>query len=209
MTVSRNIAIFIAALLSVSIATSMVLPNAAHSPPWTIPTYSFIVVSPNPVGVGQSVNVNFWINQPPPTASAQYGDRWGNMTVKVTKPDGTTESLGPFTSDASGGAYTTYSPTATGNYTFQMIFGGQTLEGKNLAPGMPPSGYPLLGDYFQPSESNVYSLTVQEEPIGYPPTAPLPTSYWTRPIYGENNNWYSISGNWLGLGPSTFAASGM
>ncbi len=30
--------------------------------PWQIPTYSFISVSPNPIGVGQTVNVNFWVN---------------------------------------------------------------------------------------------------------------------------------------------------
>ena len=29
---------------------------------------------------------------------------------------------------------------------------------------------------------------------------PLPTDYWTRPIYGENTNWYAISSNWLGVG---------
>ena len=32
------------------------------------------------------------------------------------------------------------------------------------------------------------------------PTVPLPTNYWTRPIYGTNPNWYTISSNWLGSG---------
>ena len=183
------------------------LPSAlAHTPAWNIPTYSFISVSPNPIGVGQQVNVNFWVNIPPPTASAQYGDRWGNMTVKVTKPDGTTQTLGPFTSDATGGTYTTFTPTTTGNYTFQMFFAGQVLRGENLPPG-PPSSW--LGDYFQPSQSGTYTLAVQEESLSYPPEVPLPTQYWTRPIYGENNNWYVIGGNWLGLGQSTFAATGL
>jgi hypothetical protein len=199
-------AILIAVLLAASIVASITLVNA-HTPAWNIPTYSFISVSPNPIGVGQTVNVNFWVNLPPLTASAQYGDRWTAMTVKVTHPDGTTETLGPFTSDATGGTFTTYTPTVLGNYTFQFIFGGETLLGKNLAPGTPPAAE--IGDYYMPSQSNIWTLTVQEEQITYPAAVPLPTNYWTRPIYGENNGWYSIAGNWLGLAASTFAATGM
>jgi outer membrane protein assembly factor BamB len=149
---------------------------------------------------------------PPPTASGQFGDRWHNMTVIVTKPDGTTTTLGPFTSDATGGTSTTYTPDTTGNYTFQMTFGGQTLTGENLASGVPktgPGANVAIGDYFQPSISEKFTLTVQEEQIAYAVPAPLPTEYWIRPIYGENNNWYSIAGNWLGTGQSAFAATGM
>ena len=111
---NKNLAILFAVLLTASMTTSIVfLPSAnAHTPGINIPTYTFCSVSPNPIGVGQSVNVNFWVNQPPPTASAQYGDRWGNMTVIVTHPDGTTETLGPFTSDATGGSHTVYTPSA-------------------------------------------------------------------------------------------------
>ncbi len=199
----------IALLLMVSMVASIIaLPIAsAHDPPWEFPTYSFISVAPDPVGVGQMVNVNFWVNLPPPTASAQYGDRWHNMYVTVTRPDGSTERLGPFTSDATGGTFTTYTPNVVGEYEFQMIFEGQTLVGENL--GAPASAYPEIGDYYKPSESNVFPLTVQDEPIPLPATVPLPTNYWTRPIYGENNEWYSISGNWLGLSASTFATTGM
>lgn len=208
---TKATAISIAILLTVSMVSSiMLIQNVnAHIPAWNIPTYSFISVSPNPIGDGQTANVNFWVNLPPPTASAQYGDRWTNLTVIVTRPDGTTKTLGPFTSDATGGTFTTYTPDIVGNYTFQMIFGGETLLGKNLPAGTPASAYPNIGDYYSGSKSNVFRLVVQQEPLSYPPVASLPTNYWTRPIYGENNNWYSISGNWLGLAASTFAATGM
>ncbi len=190
-------------------ASAILIPNAnAHTPGWNIPTYTFCSVSPNPIGVGQTVNVNFWVNLPPPTASAQYGDRWTNMTLIVTHPDGTKETLGPFTSDATGGSHTTYTPTVTGNYTFQMKFGGEVLPGLNTPNGQ-PSTNPSVGDYYEPSESNVFTLNVQEEPISIAGANPLPSNYWTRPIYGENNNWNVISGNWLGLAASTFAATGM
>jgi len=52
-------------------------------------------------------------------------------------------------------------------------------------------------------------LTVQEDQIEYEPSVPLPTNYWTRPIPSVNGEWYQISGNWLGLAASTFAATGM
>ena len=36
--------------------------------------------------------------------------------------------------------------------------------------------------------------------------APLPTAYWTRPIYGENTDWYTIASNWLGIGAPNYGA---
>jgi hypothetical protein len=27
---------------------------------------------------------------------------------------------------------------------------------------------------------------------------PLPTEYWTRPIEGQNEQWYQVASNWLG-----------
>ncbi len=209
---NRTAAITIAFLLTISMGASMILlPNVnAHYPAWSIPTYMFVSVSPNPIGIGQAVNVNLWVNAPPPTASAQYGDRWTNMTVVVTHPDGTTETLGPFTSDDTGGAHTTYTPTVLGNYTFQSFFSAQILAGGNQPAGSPAiSSNAYVNDTFQKSSSSKFTLTVQQEPTAYASVTPLPTNYWTRPIYGENNNWYTISGNWLGLGVSTFAATGM
>jgi outer membrane protein assembly factor BamB len=89
-----------------------------------------------------------------------------------------------------------------------MAFGGQTLAGANPVPGVPNNNV-FIGDYYQPSKSNIFTLAVQQEQIGYPGVVPLPTNYWTRPIYAENNDWHSISGNWLGLGLSQFATTGM
>ncbi len=208
---NKTMAILIVAILTISMATSITLiPKAsAHTPPWQIPTYMYVSVAPNPIGVGQMVNVNFWCNAPPPTASAQYGDRWTNLTVVVTKPDGTAQKLGPFKSDATGGTFTTYTPDTVGNYTFQSFFGGEVLPGiNNPVPGTISSNA-FVNDTFLPSSSSKFILTVQQDPIPYEPNAPLPTNYWTRPIYGENNAWYTIAGNWLGLAQSTFAATGM
>ena len=207
---NKTMAFLIAALLTISIGASTILiPNAtAHTPPWSIPTYAYINVAPNPAGIGQTVNIGMWINNPPPDASRTYGDRWQNFKVTVTKPDGTTESLGPFTSDDTGGTHADYAPTELGNYSFFFSFPGQTLAGNNLDPtSAGASAYPNIGDYYLPSNAST-TLTVQQTATPPIPQNPLPTSYWTRPIESVNQYWSTISGNWLGLGVSTFSTTG-
>jgi outer membrane protein assembly factor BamB len=186
-------------LLMTFVFTFVALPIAsAHDPPFNISTYSYLSVAPDLVGVGQTVYVMFWLNRPPPTALGAYGDRWEGITIEVTKPDGNTESLGPFRSDPVGGAVTQYTPSQAGTYSFKGIFPGQTLAGDNLDPLENRGGDVYIGDYFEPSTSSVSSLIVQQEQIAQPPDYPLPTDYWTRPIEGQNTNWYTLASNWLG-----------
>ena len=125
--------------------------------------------------------------------------------MKVTHPDGTTENLGPFTSDDTGGTFTLYTPTKLGNYTFEFSFAGQTLAGNNLPPGVITN--PFIGDYYQPSSAKT-TITVQENPIPTIPENPLPTSYWTPRIESVNNLWSPLGGAWLGLGVNSFANTG-
>ena len=202
-------AIVIAILLMFSMTASiMLLPNVgAHTPPWQVFTTSFIHVAPDPTGLGQTVTVGFWINEPPPTAATIYGDRFGNMTVKVTKPDRTSETLGPFTSDDTGGTYTTYTPTQLGTYTFQMSFAGWTLTNANPNPASPTSVF--TNDVFLPSISSAVTLTVQQDQVGAVSSAPLPTSYWQTPINAQNvHNWYTLAGaSLLVTGYSTSSGS--
>ena len=65
-TSKKTTAIAIAIFLIVSMgASTILLPAAnAHTPSWNIPTFAFINVAPNPVGVGQTLRVNFWLGQP-------------------------------------------------------------------------------------------------------------------------------------------------
>jgi len=166
-----------------------------------IPTYAYINVAPNPCGVGQAVTVNFWLAVP-----QADGEKAINMTVKVTHPDGTTETLGPFTSDFTGGTYTRYTPTVTGNYTFQFFYGGQTLAG---APNM--FGGPTFAGYIElPSQSEVKTLTVTNTAATGVPFTPLPADYWWQtPVNAENvQTWASITGSWMGYSANTFAITG-
>jgi outer membrane protein assembly factor BamB len=184
------IAIAIFFVLSMVTVLSAVQPVNAL----TYKTYAYITVEPNPVGVGQTVTVLFFLSEPAPTATAGFvaATNWDNFTVKVTSPGGQTESFGPYTSDATGGAYFTYVPTAVGNYKFDFNFPGQTIKGYGIF------GAPVGPDYYGPSSATT-NLTVQQQPIASYPIPPLPTSYWTEPVYGENRGWNEISGNWLAM----------
>jgi len=189
-----------------AMAISLVaLPIAsAHDPPWSIPQYAYINVAPNPAGIGQTVTIGMWLQMIPPTASGATGDRWEGFTVTVTEPDGHTTTLGPFTSDDTGGTFTRYTPDTVGDYYFVFDFPGQTILGENNA-----NPYNVfIGDYAEPATSEKAHLVVQEEAIPLLPTVPLPTQYWTRPIQSGNGLWHTISGNWLGLGAHPFANTG-
>ncbi len=195
-------------ILTVSALMAAIPLAAAHDPPQTVQTWAFLSVEPNPIGVGQAAFVNFWLDKTPPTANSAFGDRFQNFTVTITSPDGSTQILGPFASDAVGGAWTTFTPTAIGSYQFVFNFPGQTIAGAN--PGPFGSASPeTIGDYYSPSTSDAITLVVQQAQIEPLPDNPIPTGYWQRPIQSVNGLWSTISGNWLGLASSTFAATGM
>jgi len=185
--------------ISLTLIISMfatVLPSAnAHDPAWDIPTITFASVAPSTVGVNQQALIYLWLHVVPPTASGPYGDRWEGLTVTITKPDGTAQTIGPYSSDPLGFATTTYTPTQVGEYEIKANFPGQTLAGENLDPRGFPS--PYIGDYFEASTSETVPLVVQEEPIQTYPNQPLPQENWKRPIDGQYRDWWKISGNWL------------
>jgi len=194
----KKVLTLIVATLLVSSTFVVLQLSSAHTPPWSIPTYIYITAQPNPVGVGQQAFLVWTIDLPPPTAAGVGGDRWQGYTIKVTKPDGTTENLGPYTSDPTGGQYALYTPTQVGTYRFDLHFPGQTLSLYNPETGVAGSNSPYVGDYFMPSDAYC-TLTVQQTPIEKIPDSPLPTEYWTRPIFQENSAWAAIASNWVGL----------
>jgi hypothetical protein len=153
-------------------------PTPSPTPtPKNIVTQTRLLVRPNPASIGQMVNVSFGL-LPPPTSSGHYGDRWENLTLRVVMPDGSMQTLGPFTSsiDGSGLASTAFVGTVVGNYRFQAFFPGQTLVGYNLAPGTNASFYPNIGDYYLPSSSDVVTLQVQQQSTSTPTPTPIPTT---------------------------------
>ncbi|MCW4028910.1 MAG: hypothetical protein NWE92_04605 [Candidatus Bathyarchaeota archaeon] len=175
-------------------STLMILPTAiGNYPPIHYSTYNYVAASPPLVGVGQQVLIVWWLNALPPTAAGAIGDRWIGY-IDIIKPDGTNETFGPLTSDSVGGGYMSYVPDAVGKYTCVSRFPGQTLTG---VPGNTNSQY--VNNTYAASTSKPAYFEVQEDPIPNYQETPLPTDYWTRPIYDANRGWGdAVMGQWLG-----------
>src|SRR5665647_598232 len=180
-----------------------------------IPTWTFGIASPNPVGVGQTFNVIMMNPQVPPSALLTNPIRY-TFNIVVTKPDGTTESLPTagqssnlnvqggqggisgdhFVSDSTGSTYTAYTPDQIGNYSFLVKFNELRYLWNSTNGGGDANYY---GTVFKASQYTLI-VKVQQEPVsinGLPILEPVPTEYWTRPIEGQNDQWYTISSNWL------------
>jgi outer membrane protein assembly factor BamB len=174
-------AIAVTFFLILTMAVTLVATPVANAQN-TQKTYAYIGAMPNPVGVGQEVLIHLGITQ-------QLGivtDGWEGLTVTVTSPDGTTETLGGadgFKTDATGGTGTVYVPTMEGTYKLQTHFPEQSYSGFG----------PIT---YLASDSEILELKVQAEPIPIYQSVPLPTEYWTRPINAQFRDWYTISGSW-------------
>jgi outer membrane protein assembly factor BamB len=192
----------IALILMIVLAMPMIMQipqrvNAASTV--NVTDYLFVSVAPSPVGVGQTVYVSIFFTKPIPTmygGAAQYT----GLTINIVKPDGTNETLGPYTADTTGGVGgITFAPAAIGNYTFQGVFPGQSLG----------ADYTGTTYNMNPALSPPVKLVVQQSPVSGYSSPPLPTSYWTRPIYGSNYGWaQTVGGNWYGLGRPAFDNTG-
>jgi hypothetical protein len=196
------IAISMLFVLSILMAT-----NAATFPGTKIPVWAYLQVVPDQLGVGQQALLVMWIDKPPPTANGIYGDRWIDMTITITKPDGSQETLGPFKSDDAGGYTATYTPTVTGEYSAVMNFPGETMTGDQGNPGFYIAS-PWIGDVFDSATSNTVHFTVSEEQYSLYPENPLPEDYWQNPVEAFNHYWSQYSGNWLGIACVEFGNTG-
>jgi len=176
-------------LLMLTIAiTAVALPVVKGQ--GTMKTYAFIGATPNPIGVGQEVLLHVGITLQVGTVS----DGWEGLTVTVTRPDGTTETLGPIRTDSTGGTGFVYVPNMVGTYYVQTHFPEQILE-KSMGGRFSP--YIEAGTVMVTSDSDTIELIVNEEPRAFWPSVPLPTVYWTRPIDAQLWEWSSISGSWV------------
>ncbi|XES78517.1 MAG: hypothetical protein ACBZ72_06490 [Candidatus Bathyarchaeia archaeon] len=183
-------------LILMLIATTLLVYVPSTQAQQELPTYAFLAVSPNPVGINQEVLVTMWLNVVPLTAGGAGGDRWQDMTCTITKPDGSNETMGPFTSDPVGLQYFLYTPDQLGSYFFQWSFPGQHITGTDRF------GNPVDATY-SGSTSPEVELVVQQEAIEPYPDWPLPEDYWERPIDAENRDWWTISGNWYSTSGSS------
>ncbi len=197
---NRKTAAAIAMLLALTFTISIIaLPTAnAQTTFRTKKTYAVVGAMPNPVGVGQSVLI--WIGITDYLALYHHG--WDGLTVTVTRPDNTTQTLGPFRTDSTGSTGTEYTPNMVGTYYLQTHFPAQWYNW-TTAPAFSTNVFGSI--WYEASSSEKYPLIVQQEQVKPYPGSPLPSEYWTRPIDAQHREWSKISANWVTTPPNWYA----
>jgi hypothetical protein len=172
--------------LIIAMAVSLFPSNIVNAQENRI-TYAYIGATPNPVGVGQETLLHIGIMQQL-TSTAQG---WDGLTVNVKHPDGSTETLGPFRTDATGGTGYSFTPPEEGEYILQTHFPEQVCTSSKLAVGS------SVGDTMLESVSPELTLVVTTEQVPVYPEHPLPTEFWTRPIDSQLRGWAPVAGSRL------------
>ncbi len=184
-------------MLSMTIVTiPLIHADALPAPGTHMTTYSYLNVFPNPAGIGQQVTLGIFLSNVFPTNEVAK-----NFYVDITDPNGKLTTQGPYTSDLTDGTVAYFTPDTIGNYTIVFRYGGQMLTNT--------MGYVNITQ--DPSQSLPTTLVVQQEPAVQHvfPFTPLPTSWWQTPVSAENSqNWYTLTGAWLGLRGNDFASTG-
>ena len=180
----------IAIALILVFAMFLIPAGSAHDPIWKIPSFAYIAAQPSTVGVGQPVYVYMWVDTPLPSSAAANDIRRIDYKLTITDPDGqTTTEEWDIIADTTGVQSYSFTPSKVGTYTLLFEYAGQTYTWSGA----------YANDEFLPASDSA-TITVQEEQITAPILGyPLPTEYWTRPIEGQNTDWWSISSNWLNL----------
>jgi hypothetical protein len=174
------------AFLIIAMAVSLFPSNTVNAQESRI-TYAYIGATPNPVGVGQETLLHIGIMQQL-TSTAQG---WEDLTVTVKHPDGSTETLGPFRTDATGGTGSSFTPPVEGEYILQTHFPEQVCTSDKLAVGS------SVGDTMLASVSPELTLVVTAEQVPVYQEHPLPTEFWTRPIDSQLRGWAPVAGSRL------------
>ncbi|MCW4000122.1 MAG: hypothetical protein NWE93_07770 [Candidatus Bathyarchaeota archaeon] len=198
MQTKKSMALVITIILLSSMATTLIITEtSAHTPAWTIATFPHIYAATDPVGIGQKAYIYMWLC---PTYcgsdTAITNDyRFHNFKLVIVSPSGkVTEQVFETVWDTTSNQATTFVPDEVGVYNLTFIFPEQKV---NDYSHLNNSQY--LGDTYMGGNATT-TLTVLEDPVPEIPYPPLPSEYWTRPIFGENVAWYRVSSNWLGNG---------
>jgi hypothetical protein len=172
------------------------------TPDFEVDTKASLSFRPNPVGVGQTVLVNVWIN--PALHASRY---LSDYQITITNPEGTQEvvTMDSYLADAT--AWFVWLVDQEGTWTFKFDFPGGYFPAGNYttSPGS------FVGErvftfeescYYKPSSTAEQELTVQKDLVLSWPPSELPSDYWTRPIEFQNREWWSIAGNYPWHGPA-------
>lgn len=189
---SKISAITFVIMLTIS-AILVALPVASADPSTEITSYAYLLPIPNPIGVHQTTYITIWVDAPLPDANVDNDIRRHDYKLTITKPDGAIETREwPVVQDTTNLAFTSFTPDQVGDYTIQFDYAGQTYTWDETS-----TQRQWTGTVFSPA-SRTKTLTVTADPLPDPISSyPLPSEYWTRPIEGQNPDWYTITSHWL------------
>jgi hypothetical protein len=153
-----------------------------------------MTASPNPVGVGQGVYLGAMFSKPTPTNNGGGGDFYDNVTIDVIDPDGVKTVYGPWITSRAAGIQFTYTPSKVGNYSIQAHYPGQVLIGMHRGGRDYVDGWNLwlLNSTMLPSDSNILTLVVNEEP-----TEPMYQSARAQRVLREEARWLPAIGHFF------------
>jgi len=185
---------------------------AGVTPDVAPPTYAYLSIRPQTIGVGQIGLFNIWIS--PSIYPANY---MTDYTVTLTKPDNTTDTvtLNSYYADAT--AWFEYTFDQVGTWKAVFYSPGQYFpKGNYTVPGAAAGSSIMYGyitynftssRYYAPCTSPVTEIYVQNDPVRSWPPAPLPQDYWVRPVPFELREWWPILGNYPWNGEDSAWAS--
>ncbi|HLN46031.1 MAG TPA: hypothetical protein VK209_10030, partial [Candidatus Sulfotelmatobacter sp.] len=166
----------------------------------TLETKTSLSFRPNPIGLGQQLLINMWIN-PAVTSNNRFLPKAFILTI--TKPDDTKNTMTLDSEPATAAQWLEISPDQLGTWKFKVEFLGTYFPAGRYYNGYivtNSSGEVLGSAYYKASSTQEQTLTVQQDLIWSWPAAPLPTDYWTRPASINNREWWPILGNYPGTG---------
>ena len=106
-TKNRLIALVLMIVLTAPMIMMIGQASAATTSTVNLPTFLYVNASPSPVGVGQTVYITLFFTKPVTLLNynnfINAGAALTNLKVNVIKPDGTNVTLGPYTTDTTGG----------------------------------------------------------------------------------------------------------
>ncbi len=215
-------------LASVILITAQIQPVNAADPPGvssfqqsidvpagvtvnaTTDTKAILSYTPNPIGVGQTLLINAWINPSVHSNRGVLSGKTGSFQITITKPDGTKEVLKMPSTFSDCTSYISYTPIAVGQYQIKFDFLGtywpagwyyngwryDNPVGSMTQDAFGGGSSAINSTYYRPSSTGPFNFTVQADFVPSYPPSPLPTDYWTRPVNFIHREWWPILGNW-------------
>ena len=168
------------------------------TPNINVNTIAHLSFRPNPIGIGQPLLINMWMQFETFDRHRKYHDAF---QLTITDPAGNSEVFIMDSYPADATMWKEIVPDKLGNWTLKFDFlgnffpAGRYLEGNIITATTGGTNF-AQSEYHKPTSDGPYTFLVQQEPVGAWPDSPLPTDYWTRPVHPQNREWWPLLGNY-------------